>query len=211
MQPQELAAPRTGQARVDPRACALCLDCRRSRQCSTTFPSSSCRQGGRRSKGSDTRALERPCAYGNDEDLFTGTRTRTAQEKSARTTKSMIAQVMIAMGRPGSPPHSLRIRILLGTLPVPYLDACSVIRRGDDSRIRRIAVDGTPALSRASTVSKRSYLHLEHVHLQARLRPASHVRCPRHSCGFGLLIDAFPHDGQTNGLAGQVVLAACRT
>ena len=155
--------------RVPGRICADPIDPARADERGSArqpYPSSSSPGRATKQRHRDNRALERPCAYGNDEDLFTGTRTRTAQEKSARTTKSIMAQVMIAMGRPGSPPaHSLRIRILLGTRP--YLDACSVIRRGDDSRIRRIAVDGTQALSRATgTVSKRYYLHLEHVHLQ---------------------------------------------
>ena len=47
-------------------------------------------------------------------------------KKSAMATRSMMAQVIIAMGKPASPPAPLLgIRFLLGTPPEPR---CSVIR-----------------------------------------------------------------------------------
>jgi hypothetical protein len=50
-------------------------------------------------------------------------------KKSAMATRSMMAQVIIAMGKPASPPAPLLgIRFLLGTPPEPH---CSVIRMPD--------------------------------------------------------------------------------
>ena len=49
-------------------------------------------------------------------------------------TKSMMAQVIIVIGKPASPPAPLlQTRFMLGTRPELH---CSVIRRGDDTRMQ---------------------------------------------------------------------------